>query len=103
MVAGKTSSFAVQTARLMQLFSKNTQNFVDFSLMLGYCMQVKNDYCILICPKVKQQHRIVIELNQCGLLFSFAFSVQETHMYSVKTSQRENSALPSYTPSSRTT
>lgn len=48
----KTSSFVMLTARLMKLFSKNTKNFDEFSLLLGYYMQVKNDCCNLMCTKV---------------------------------------------------
>lgn len=49
MVLAKTSCFASIIARLMQLFSKNTKNYDEFCLLLGYYMQAKNDYCNLMC------------------------------------------------------
>lgn len=52
MVLSKTSSFLMLTLRLLQLFSRNNNNYNDFCSLLGYYMQVKNDYCNLMCTKV---------------------------------------------------
>lgn len=53
MVLAKTCSFALLASRLLALFSENTKNFDEFSLLLGYYMQVKNDHCNLMCTIVR--------------------------------------------------
>lgn len=52
MAITKTSCFVTLSARLLQLFSTNKKDLIEFGLLLGFYMQVKNDYCNLMCSKV---------------------------------------------------
>lgn len=52
MTIRKTGGLFMLAIRLMQLFSKNTEDFSKLTAILGLYFQIRDDYCNLICKEV---------------------------------------------------